>query len=110
VPRPRPEIRVTFSPREGELHVEGDLEAVKRFMEWYLDMSRKLQAQAGQQEQQPQQGQGQPKPEPQAPAKQEKAKPKPQHQKAQPEATVDTTGLPSFAQDNPWLAILSKRK
>jgi hypothetical protein len=110
VPRPRPEIRVTFSPQDGELHVEGDLEAVKRFMEWYLDMSRKLQqAQAGQQVQQSQQGQGQPKPEPQAPARQEKVKPKPQHQKAQPEATVDTTGLPSFAQDNPWIGILSKK-
>ena len=105
MPRPRPEIRVTFSPQDGELHVEGDLEAVKRFMEWYLDMARKLQAQAGQQGQQPQQEQGQPKPEPQAPARQEKAKPKPQHH----EATVDTTGLPSFARDNPWIGILSKK-
>jgi len=107
VPKPRPEIRVTFSPQDGELHVEGDLEAVKRFMEWYLDMARKLQQaqEARQREQQPEQKQA----EPQAPARQEKAKPKPQHQKAQPEATVDTTGLPSFAQDNPWLGILSKK-
>jgi len=106
VPKPRPEIRVTFSPQDGELHVEGDFEAVKRFMEWYLDMVKKLQqAQAKQLEQQ----QEQPKPEPKTPAKQETAKPRIQQQKTQPEAMVDTTGLPSFAQDNPWLGILSKK-
>ena len=105
MPKPKPEIRVTLDS-DGELHVEGDFEAVKRFMEWYLDMVKKLQqAQAKQQEQQQEQS----KPEPKTPAKQEKAKPRTQQQKTQPEVMVDTTGLPSFAQDNPWLGILSKK-
>jgi len=102
VPKPRPEIRVTFSPQDGELHVEGDLEAVKRFMEWYLDMAKKLQ-QAHTQEQKPQQGHQT------VEEKHEKPKPRQEVRKPQPEATVDTTGLPSFAKDNPWLNILSKK-
>jgi len=72
VPKPRPEIRVTFSPQDGELHVEGDLEAVKRFIEWYLDMAKKLQqAQAQEQKPQPEQRQAQTVEE-----KQEKPKPR----------------------------------
>ena len=103
MPKPRPEIRVTFSPQDGELHVEGDLEAVKRFMEWYLDTVKKLQ-QA--QEQKPQQEQRQAQT---VEEKQEKPKQRQEQRKPQPSASVDTTGLPSFAQDNPWIGILSKK-
>ena len=108
MPYTRPEIRVTFSPQTGELQVEGNLEAVKRFMEWYLDMVKKLQ-QAQAQEQKPQKEQRQVQA---VEARQEKPKPR-QETRLQPASVdttgVDTTGLPSFVKDNPWIGILSKK-
>jgi hypothetical protein len=109
MPKPRPQLRVTLSPSDGELHVEGDTEAVKQFMEWYLDKVAKLQnTHQSQPQPQPQQGpeQGQAQA---GGTSQEKAKPRQGQRKPQPEVTVDTTGLPSFAQDNPWIGILSKK-
>lgn len=105
MPKPRPEIRVTFSPQDGELHVEGDLEAVKRFMEWYLDMAKKLQQEKPQKEQKPQPEQRQAQT---VEEKQEKPRPRQETRKLQP-ASVDTTNLPSFVQNNPWLELLSKK-
>jgi len=107
MPKPRPQLRVTLSPSDGEIQVEGDTEAVRQFMEWYLDKVTKLQKTQQPQpekEQKPEQGQAQA-----SGSRPEKAKPRQEQRKPQPEVTVDTTGLPSFAQDNPWIGILSKK-
>jgi hypothetical protein len=102
VPRPRIALRVTFSPQEGELCVEGDPEQVKAFMEWYLEKVSQLQKA---QQSQPEQKQA----EPQHGAPQEKPKTRAEAKKPQPQVAIDTSGLPSFAQDNPWIGILSKK-
>jgi hypothetical protein len=98
VPRPRIALRVTFSPQEGELCVEGDPEQVKAFMEWYLEKVSQLQK--------AQQSQNQAEP---LEAPQGKPEARVEAKKPQSQVAIDTSGLPSFARDNPWIGILSKK-
>jgi acylphosphatase len=105
MPKPRPQLRVTLSPSDGEIHVEGDTEAVKQFMEWYLDKVAKLQK-----AQQPQPEKEQQVKKAQSGTQTEKPSPMVEPKKIQPEVKADTIGLPSFAQDNPWIGILSKKR
>jgi len=104
MPKAKPQLRVILNPSDGELQVEGETDAVKQFMEWYLEKVTKLQK-----TQQPQPEKEQPVKKAQDGVQTEKPTPKTEPKKIQPGVTVDTTGLPSFAQDNPWINILSKK-
>lgn len=97
-------MRVILRPIKGEIIVDGDMEEIRAFMEWYLT---KTQA-----NHQVEMGEKQDK----------KPRQKATHKRqSRPQTTlvttgqqesqqIDTSGLPSFVKDNPWLYILSGRQ
>ena len=97
-------MRVILRLSKGEIVVDGDSEEIKAFMEWYLK-----KAQVNQQVDTVEKQETKPK---QRVARKQQSKPsvKPTTTQQQVSQQIDTSGLPSFVQDNPWLNILSARQ
>ena len=97
-------MKVTLKLSKGEIIVDGDSEEIKAFMEWYLK-----KAQVNQQIDTVEKQDTRPK---QKVTRKQQSKPSAKPTTTQQEASqqIDTSGLPSFVQDNPWLNILSARQ
>jgi len=97
-------LKVVLRPSKGEIIVDGDLEEIRAFMEWYLK-----KVQANQQTDTPEKQDRKPK-QRATPKRPSRPPVKPAAVEQQPPQQIDTSGLPSFVQDNPWLSILSARQ
>ena len=97
-------LKVVLRPAKGEIIVDGDLEEIRAFMEWYLK-----KAQTNQQTDPLEKQDRKPK-QRATPKRPSRPLAKPTVVEQQPSQQIDTSGLPSFVKDNPWLNILSARQ
>jgi hypothetical protein len=97
-------LKVILRPAKGEIIVDGDTEEIRSFLEWYLTKTQtNLQVDIGEK---------QDKKTRRRTTHRQQSKPPmtPVTTAQQASQQIDTSGLPSFAKDNPWLYILSTRQ